>query len=336
MSSDRGPSFLQRRTYLFLARIIYFGLLIVLLPVLCFGQDSMTRWELGTQYSILRVDAYSFQHCFSCAVARKGVGPTATLNINRTWALDAAAFVTPSARDSASGAGQVAAVQAGIKAQVTGNRFGFFAKARPGFVSYTRAFSGVQSRLVNGANYITVFYAPRNFFALDLGGGIEVFLGRRMALRADLGDTLIRSDRYVYDRGFHNNLQFSSGVYFRTGNALPKNAREGQSSAHAEHRFWDKTNIFLTLFSMAGQSVDAITTQHLLARKAKESNPLAEPFVSHGWAGQISAAGLLNAAELLTRYGLHRTGHHRVERAVPLTLGFGSALEGGLNAADYR
>ena len=58
-----------------------------------------------------------------------------------------------------------------------------------------------------------------------------------------------------------------------------------------------------------------------------ESNPIARPFVAHGWGGQLSLAVIVNSAQAAAMYTIHRMGYHKVERVVPLALAAGSGIE---------
>ena len=74
---------------------------------------------------------------------------------------------------------------------------------------------------------------------------------------------------------------------------------------------------------------DGITTQRALHKYpdlAYEGDPLARPFVAHGWPGQVALGAMAISADLGLRYLLHRTNHHRVERWLPAIL---TALSGG-------
>jgi hypothetical protein len=55
--------------------------------------------------------------------------------------------------------------------------------------------------------------------------------------------------------------------------------------------------------------------------------------VERGWPGQIAGGVLFVAAELSGRYALHRSGHHRLERVLPLVLG---ALEFGVTVHNIQ
>jgi hypothetical protein len=97
----------------------------------------------------------------------------------------------------------------------------------------------------------------------------------------------------------------------------------------ATHRLFDTTNIVLTVVESGALLADGITTQRALHKYpdfAYEGDPLARPFVAHGWPGQVALGALVISADLGLRYLLHRANHHRMERWIPVTI---AALTGG-------
>jgi hypothetical protein len=97
----------------------------------------------------------------------------------------------------------------------------------------------------------------------------------------------------------------------------------GAAPASSSHRFFDATNIALTGVESAALLGDGIYTQQALTRYPeifREADPIARPFVSRGWPGQIAGGGLFVTADVGLRYLLHRKKHHRLERFVPLVL----------------
>jgi hypothetical protein len=79
---------------------------------------------------------------------------------------------------------------AGMKAGYRANRFGVFAKVRPGF---SRLFDrGIEC---GGDVCALMLFAPPSYgneFALDLGGVVEFYPPGRFLARIDVGDTLVR------------------------------------------------------------------------------------------------------------------------------------------------
>jgi hypothetical protein len=61
--------------------------------------------------------------------------------------------------------------------------------------------------------------------------------------------------------------------------------------------------------------LDGVHTQLMLrTNRFVEGDPLARPFVTHGWPGQLAGSTLGYGAALSLSYMLHRTNHHRIER----------------------
>lgn len=98
------------------------------------------------------------------------------------------------------------------------------------------------------------------------------------------------------------------------------------------HKFFDTTNVVWTAVETAALTVDGFSTQRSLKTVpgAYEADPIARPFVDRGWPGQIAGGALFIGADLGLRYLLHRKGHHRLERWIPLIL----TTDGIIGAAD--
>lgn len=121
----------------------------------------------------------------------------------------------------------------------------------------------------------------------------------------------------------------------------------------AAHRFFDQRNLELTAGNLFAQMADGITTQHLLSRSGamrnvringvltptpyfyEEANPVARPFATRGWAGEATYIGMVMGADLGVRYLFHRTGHHKLERIVPVAFAAVSGFAASRNAGKY-
>jgi hypothetical protein len=80
----------------------------------------------------------------------------------------------------------------GIKVGTGRHRFGVFAKVRPGV---TRLYDKRTECVGNGCAVVLIRFAPNSYrteFAVDLGGGVELYPSRRTVARAEIGDTVIR------------------------------------------------------------------------------------------------------------------------------------------------
>ena len=74
----------------------------------------------------------------------------------------------------------------GVKAGKRWEKFGVFAKARPGFMHFTHVPdcpSGLVEQCSTGG---------KTEFAFDIGGVVEYYLSRRFVVRFDVGDTIIK------------------------------------------------------------------------------------------------------------------------------------------------
>jgi hypothetical protein len=86
-----------------------------------------------------------------------------------------------------------------------------------------------------------------------------------------------------------------------------------------QHDFFDKTNLRLFIAESLAQTGDLITTRRIISAGGKETDPLARPFVSAGVGGQVVGSYVVGTGgTMLASYLLHRNGHHRLERWVPL------------------
>jgi hypothetical protein len=106
----------------------------------------------------------------------------------------------------------------GVKAGTRWEDFGLFVKARPGLVNFH-----------NELEVVCVTYpcpplsSSQTELAFDLGGAIELYLSRGIALRVDVGDLWIRGtgndilndDLFTATGELGHNFQWTTGVSFR-------------------------------------------------------------------------------------------------------------------------
>jgi hypothetical protein len=103
------------------------------------------------------------------------------------------------------------------------------------------------------------------------------------------------------------------------------------------HRFFDTLNWSLTATESAALLADGITTQDGIQTYGNgEADPIARPFVNAGWPGQIAGGALVVTADVGLRYLLHKKGHHRLERLLPLILTVYGAAGAIHNAHELR
>jgi len=216
--------------------------LAALVPVLCAAaraqESGAPKVEVGAQYSSLSI---TLPGRFSTGTDNAaGVGARVTFNVTNYLALEAEGnfYPTRTVLTFASG-GRAEQLQAGVKVGKRMERWGLFAKARPGFVSFDETLRPVAVELVDSGGMtfpILRFERERKtHFSVDVGGVLEFYPSRSMVVRFDAGDTIIRYGRHDVPLPFilepgapfqpvgqeeaqvKHNFQFTAGVAYRFG-----------------------------------------------------------------------------------------------------------------------
>jgi hypothetical protein len=177
--------------------------------------QEFTRAEFGLESSTLFGNRLQLK-------TDSGAGGRFTYNLNPGLALEADGnyYFTRSTIFSGQADGRATSAFFGPKAGIRRNRFGLFFKARPGFIS----FSSVVTSSATPGNITT---ARKTHAALDLGGVFEFYATKRLILRADLGEVLVRyGDATVFSSpsfqirtlgAIDDPLHLSVGVSYRLG-----------------------------------------------------------------------------------------------------------------------
>jgi len=90
------------------------------------------------------------------------------------------------------------------------------------------------------------------------------------------------------------------------------------SEVATSHSFWDAANKALFASHAALEAVDFGITHRNLSRGGREMDSMAKPLCESGTAGQLVFFGGRMAGVVAISYLLHRTGHHKLERAFPI------------------
>jgi hypothetical protein len=194
-------------------KIIHAFVMLPLLLLFCLSvadaqaQEGASKFEVGVHYSALRVTEKSDKD--------SGVGARFTYNLNDYVAVEAEGTEFPEVREG----GTNNEVQAlfGARAGKRFKRYGVFAKARPGLLTFHK---------LGSADVPNVFNHPETRFAFDVGSVVEFYPNHHTALRVDVGDTMIhyRPGDFFYQRldepmpvhkRLSHNLQIIVGFAFR-------------------------------------------------------------------------------------------------------------------------
>jgi hypothetical protein len=193
--------------------------------------DAPPKFEVGAQFSSLSING-----AFSSRT-EPGFGGRFTFNLTDNLALEAEGNFFP--RSELSNAfrtgGRAVEGLFGVKIGKRYHKFGFFGKARPGFVSFSQGVTefSIVGQTGNPFSDINVRVKRLTHFALDLGGVLEFYPTRHLVTRFDVGDTIIRQGQttittfsqtpggtftplpITFPTDTTHNFQFSAGVGYR-------------------------------------------------------------------------------------------------------------------------
>jgi len=130
-----------------------------------------------------------------------GFGGRFTYNLNKSVAVEAAGYFFPhkiQAGIFSDNNGNTAEGLFGVKAGKRFEKWGIFAKGRPGVISFSQGNSGYVPTGQGGA-FPFIFQQERaTHFAFDAGGVVEFYPSRRIVTRFDAGDTLIHYGPHTF------------------------------------------------------------------------------------------------------------------------------------------
>jgi hypothetical protein len=193
--------------------------------------DDLPKYEVGAQFSSLSIDK---------GVETKtepGFGGRFTYNVTDNFALEAEGNIFPRNDRFIAFRNGGRAVEGlfGVKIGKRYKRFGIFAKARPGFISFSRGLAEFTPTGVTTDPFsaFDVRIKRLTHLAVDIGGVLEFYPMRRVFTRIDIGDTIIRYGQmtintfgltpggavtpftFTVPGDTTHNFQFSAGVGFR-------------------------------------------------------------------------------------------------------------------------
>jgi hypothetical protein len=197
------------------------------------------RYEAGIQFTSLSVQPPRALCSFLCGFppdrpieTEPGLGGRFTFNLTHYLGFDAEGnWFTRDHGTFTGPGGHIFQGQFGPKVGKRFERWGFFGKARPGFVGFTKTLQLVGTHPFNFAGIPTIqgdFEVGTKLYpSFDFGGVLEFYVSRRVMTRMDFGDTIIRYGEYAVP-GFpvsmpifrrppetRHNFQFNAGIGFR-------------------------------------------------------------------------------------------------------------------------
>ena len=149
--------------------------------------DELKKFEVAAEFTSLQRESFDTR-------SEVGFGGRFTFNLNRVVSLEAAGYFFPKECFSCRNNGRVTQVVAGAKVGKRFDNWGIFAKARPGFMSFSEGEFNVRALSPTGVPFELAFNrltAP----AVDVGGVLEFYPSKRIVTRFDAGDTIVHFGR---------------------------------------------------------------------------------------------------------------------------------------------
>jgi hypothetical protein len=188
--------------------------------------DDPPKFEIGAHFTALVLDGERTE---------PGLGTRLTYNLTKSFALEAEGDVLPhnSRAPAFRNGGRAVEGLFGVKFGKRYEKFGIFAKARPGLINFTQGKGGYVATGGGGVFPFQFRTQGATHFATDIGGVLEFYPSRRIVTRFDLGDTIIRYGSSTFNALSTNasgtttlfpipisadtahNFQFTAGVGFR-------------------------------------------------------------------------------------------------------------------------
>jgi hypothetical protein len=217
--------------------------ILLLLTVITFAsvavaQDKKDKIEIGVQTTSLTL----FHPDFAFDSTQAGIGARVTYNFNRSIAAEGEINFLPQEQFILGGTGNAIQAQFGVKVGKRFEKFGVFAKVRPGFISVDDVGQLIPGPIVPGISSFKI--ERQTLFTIDAGGVLELYPSRRIVVRFEAGDTAIRHPAELgfvapltigvtRPAEFNHNFQFTFGVGFRLGD-FPEEEPKVQTSGTAQ------------------------------------------------------------------------------------------------------
>ena len=197
-------------------------------PLQARGQSKdISRFEAAAEFTSITFDP---------GLSEPGVGGRFTYNLNKHVALETAGYFFPRQCHFCGRIeeGQIAEGLFGVKVGKRFGKWGVFGKARPGLMNFSRGNFEIVAISGTGLNAFRIDFHHRTNLVFDLGGVVEFYPSKKLVLRVDVGDTIIRYpqrtvsfvtvdpttgatglDSFVTPSFNHRSVQVMAGVGFR-------------------------------------------------------------------------------------------------------------------------
>ncbi|HLA12360.1 MAG TPA: hypothetical protein VJ023_17370 [Pyrinomonadaceae bacterium] len=175
---------------------------LLLVTVEAFSQSQdLPKFEIGAEFTTLNREGFTERR------TDVGLGARFTYNVNKNLSVEGAGYFFPHRCFTCVNNGRVTQGVAGIKIGKRFERWGIFAKARPGVVSFSEGQFNITPSGTGGVFPFAFEVKRLTNFAMDLGGVIEFYPSKRIVTRIDAGNTLVH-----FTRRTNNDLRFDPTI----------------------------------------------------------------------------------------------------------------------------
>ena len=157
--------------------------------------EELPKFEVAAEFTTLEREAFAQRR------TEPGLGGRFTYNLNEVFSLEAAGYFFPKRCFECRNGGNITQGLAGLKVGKRFEKWGIFAKARPGAISFSEGTFDVRQTISPAGTPIPVLFELKRLtaFAIDVGGVLEFYPSKRIVTRFDVGDTIIRFNRRNLD-----------------------------------------------------------------------------------------------------------------------------------------
>jgi len=162
-------------------------------PARARGQSrDIPRFEVAAEFTSITFDP---------GLSEPGIGGRVTYNLNKHVALEAAGYFFPRQCHFCGRLeeGQITQGLFGVKIGQRFKKWGVFGKARPGLMNFSRGAFDIVPTGGTGLNAFRIDFRRQTNLVFDLGGVVEFYPSKKIVLRADIGDTIIRYPQRTVD-----------------------------------------------------------------------------------------------------------------------------------------
>jgi len=165
------------------------AVILLLQPQALAQSEELPKFEVAGEFTTLEREGFSQRR------TEPGFGGRFTYNLNETFSLEAAGYFFPKRCFSCRNAGNISQGLAGVKVGKRFEKWGVFAKARPGVISFSQGTFDVIPPVNFPLIPIQFELSRLTTFAMDVGGVVEFYPSKRIVTRFDVGDTIIHFNR---------------------------------------------------------------------------------------------------------------------------------------------